>query len=96
LGFVSGRSGDLIIVPKRGWIVSATGTTHGSASADDQRVPIFFMGRGIRPSEYSLPVTPADIAPTLAGLCGVTMANTEGHSLQTVMTRNSATAAAQR
>jgi predicted AlkP superfamily pyrophosphatase or phosphodiesterase len=96
LSFVSGRSGDLIIVPKPGWIMSATGTTHGSATADDQRVPVLLMGRGIRPGEYFLPVTPADIAPTLAALCGMTMAKAEGHPLRAAMAGVTATSPAHR
>ncbi len=82
LSYFPGRSGDLVLAPKPGWMFSATGTTHGSSSADDQQVPILFMGRGIRPGRYLSPATPADIAPTLAALCGVTMPKAEGHALR--------------
>lgn len=81
LSYVPGRSGDLIIVTKPGWIFSATGTTHGSASPDDQRVPIIFLGRGIKPGRYYQSATPADIAPTLARLCGITLSRVEGRAL---------------
>jgi phosphoglycerol transferase MdoB-like AlkP superfamily enzyme len=47
----------------------------------DQHVPIILYGSGITPGEYTRPVTPADIAPTLAYLCGVTLAHAEGDVL---------------
>lgn len=81
LSYFPGRNGDLVIVPKPGWSFSATGTTHGTAAADNQRVPIVLMGDGIRPGEYVQPATPADIAPTLAALCGVKLPKTEGQPL---------------
>jgi hypothetical protein len=54
---------------------------HGTASADDQAVPILLMGRGVKPGQYLQPVTPADVAPTLAAICGVTLRQAEGHAL---------------
>jgi predicted AlkP superfamily pyrophosphatase or phosphodiesterase len=82
LSYVVGRSGDLIVVPKPGWVYGGNGTSHGTASALDQRVPIVFMGRGVRPGEYQDPAaTPADVAPTLAALIGITMPRAEGRAL---------------
>jgi predicted AlkP superfamily pyrophosphatase or phosphodiesterase len=78
LSFVKGRSGDLVISPKPGWMTSAAGTTHGSANPDDQRVPIIFYGTGIRPGRYDTPSTPADIAPTLADIFGIALPRAEG------------------
>jgi predicted AlkP superfamily pyrophosphatase or phosphodiesterase len=95
LSYMKGRSGDLVIVPKPGWMMAATGTTHGSASADDQRVPILMMGPGIKPGEYSTRATPADIAPTLAALRGVTMAKAEGRLLVEAMSHAAATSRSQ-
>ena len=86
LSYYPGRSGDLIVAPKPGWMFSGRGTTHGSASADDQRVPLVFMGRGIKPGEYSEAATPADLAPTLAAMCGITMSHAEGHVLLEALT----------
>jgi predicted AlkP superfamily pyrophosphatase or phosphodiesterase len=85
LSYVPGRGGDLIVAKKRGWMVSGIGTTHGSASPDDQRVPILFMGPGIKPGWYNEPATPADIAPTLAALYGVTLPRAEGHALRAAL-----------
>ena len=39
------------------------------------------MGYGIKPGEYFESTTPADIAPTLAALCGVILAPRDGHIL---------------
>lgn len=81
LSYVPGRSGDLIVAPKPGWTFAATGATHGSANADDQRVPIVFMGAGIKAGAYRQPATPADVAPTLAAICGVTLPRPDGRAL---------------
>ena len=67
-------------LPRR---ISASGTTHGSANLDDQRVPVLFLGAGIKPGKYQEPATPADVAPTLAVISGLTM-KTEGHPLSCV------------
>jgi len=72
-------------VPKPGWITAARGTTHGSATPDDQQVPILLLGRGIKPGRYDQPATPADIAPTLAALVGVALPRAEGQPLAYVM-----------
>ncbi len=89
LSYYPGRSGDLIVVPKPDWFfVNASrevppgpATTHGTAYSYDARVPVILMGAGIRPGEYLRPATPADIAPTLAFLCGITLARTDGRVL---------------
>ena len=83
------RSGDLIVVPKPYWPVAyfaagkqrEGGTTHGTPYYYDQRVPLFFLGWGIQPGQYHGNVTPADIAPTLASLCGITLSTRDGHVL---------------
>jgi predicted AlkP superfamily pyrophosphatase or phosphodiesterase len=88
-GFFPARSGDLFVVPKPYWPFDYTGagqsrrygTTHGTPYLYDQRVPILFFGFGIRPGEYWNPATPADIAPTLAALCGITLSSRDGRAL---------------
>lgn len=99
--YFPGRSGDLFIVPKPYWLVDGLrspanrgyGTGHGTPYNYDQHVPILLMGFGIKPGEYHNEVTPADIAPTLASLCGITLAVRDGHvlapALATVEDRNS-------
>jgi predicted AlkP superfamily pyrophosphatase or phosphodiesterase len=84
LSYVKGQSGDLIFATKPGWMISAAGTTHGSATPDDQRVPILFLGHGIKPGVYQVPASPADLAPTLAAIAGISMSNAEGHPLPCV------------
>jgi predicted AlkP superfamily pyrophosphatase or phosphodiesterase len=87
--FFAGRSGDLLIVPKPYWLSSSApadkkrdyGTGHGTPYYYDQRVPIIFLGWGIQRGEYFGEVTPADIAPTLASLCGITLATRDGRVL---------------
>jgi len=74
-------SGDLVFALKPGWISIASGTTHGTANIDDQRVPVIIMGPGIRAGVYRDAVTPADIAPTLASLVGITLPRAEGRPL---------------
>jgi predicted AlkP superfamily pyrophosphatase or phosphodiesterase len=87
--YFPGRSGDLFILPKPYWLLDGTplgkprsyGTGHGVPYNYDQHVPILLMGFGIQPGQYFQPVTPADIAPTFAALCGITLASRDGHVL---------------
>ncbi|HYL85605.1 MAG TPA: alkaline phosphatase family protein [Candidatus Angelobacter sp.] len=89
LSYFPGRSGDLFLLSKPYWLHDSTpvgksrsyGTGHGTPYNYDQHVPILFMGFGIQPGEYFQSVTPADIAPTLAALCGITLAPRDGHVL---------------
>jgi hypothetical protein len=57
------------------------GTGHGTPYDYDQRVPVVFMGSGVERGEYFGRVTPADIAPTLAALCGLTLSSPDGRVL---------------
>ena len=86
--FYATRSGDLFIVPKPYWLMDSApagqpryGTGHGTPWNYDQHVPLLLMGFGIRQGQYFAAATPADIAPTLAALCGVTLAPRDGHVL---------------
>jgi predicted AlkP superfamily pyrophosphatase or phosphodiesterase len=89
LSYFAGRSGDLYVLQKPYWLMDnstdgskrVTGTSHGTPYNYDQHVPVFFMGFGIQPGEYFEQVTPADIAPTLAALTGVTLATRDGRAL---------------
>ena len=75
------RSGDLIVVTKPYWSIRDAGAGHGSPYGFDTRVPILLMGSGIEPGEYLSPVSPADVAPTLAFLTGITLPRSEGRVL---------------
>jgi len=89
VGFLKARSGDLLIVPRPYWPWNTStpasprqyGTTHGTPHYYDQRVPVLLMGFGVQRGEYFQAITPADIAPTLAALCGITLAPRDGRVL---------------
>ena len=68
-----GRSGELFVVPKPGYVFSteSTGTANGSPYSYDTQVPLLIYGHGIQGGHFNGNVSPADIAPTLAGLLGV-------------------------
>ncbi len=84
------RSGDLLITLKPNWIfvaddkavIPGNATTHGSSYPYDQRVPMLLFGAGIKPGRYEQPATPADLAPTLARLCGVSLPTATGRVLE--------------
>lgn len=78
LSFYAPRSGDLIIVPERNWLLSTAATTHGTLYPYDQRVPVIFFGAGVTPGARDTRATPADIAPTLAALAGAPFDATDG------------------
>lgn len=71
-----GRSGDLMVLFKRGVTVAdgADGTVHGLPSDDDARVPLIFLGGGIEPGRRDERALATDLAPTLARLMGIELA----------------------
>jgi predicted AlkP superfamily pyrophosphatase or phosphodiesterase len=96
LSYFAERSGDLYVLQQPYWLTASsaegakrsTGTGHGTPYYYDQRVPILFMGFGIQPGQYFGDVTPADIAPTLAALTGVTLAAHDGHVLSEALQKH--------
>ncbi len=83
--FVPGRSGDLLVMAEPYWLAQATGTTHGTPYGYDRRVPVLFAGAGITPGRYMVPASPADIAPTLAEIVGLTLGRVDGKVLTAVV-----------
>lgn len=81
LSYHKDRSGDLIIVPKEGWLFSTAVTTHGTSHRYDQQVPVIVFGSGIKAGAYATPATPADLVPTLAAVSGVRIQKTDGRVL---------------
>ncbi|MDP6609630.1 MAG: alkaline phosphatase family protein, partial [Vicinamibacterales bacterium] len=79
--YYPGRSGDLLVVLRPYWTTSTNAAGHGTSYDYDTRVPILFLGAGIAPGRYLAEVTPADIAPTLAEIAGITLARTDGRVL---------------
>jgi arylsulfatase A-like enzyme len=79
-GFYPQRSGDVIVVFEPYNILfdlpddptdPRSTATHGSPYSYDTHVPLIIMGRDFAKGNYDQAATPADIAPTLAGLLGV-------------------------
>ena len=72
-GFYPARSGDLVIVAEPFKYLGDTITaTHGTPYTYDTNVPTMLMGPGITPGRYYEAASPADIAPTLCALLGLT------------------------
>ena len=77
------------MLPKTNWIWVADdgtatpgdATTHGTAYPYDTRVPLLLFGVGVRPGQYEQSATPADIAPTLAKICGIALPSATGRAL---------------
>jgi hypothetical protein len=78
LSYYAPRSGDIIVVPARNWLLSTAATTHGTLYPYDQRVPVLFFGAGVAAGVHDRTATPADIAPTLAALAGAPFKATDG------------------
>jgi len=79
------RSGDVFYALKPLFIegYATTGTTHGEPYDYDAHVPVIIFGGGIRPGTYATEASPADIAPTLSALLGISFpAGREGMVLE--------------
>ncbi|MBO72639.1 MAG: alkaline phosphatase [Flavobacteriales bacterium] len=75
-GYFEGRSGDLYIILKPGWIHDQNkGTTHGSGYSYDTHVPLIFMGSGVKTGSSNQMVNIKDIAPTISTLINVSFPN---------------------
>ena len=79
------RSADLLVVPQRHWVTEIRAeneaTNHGSPHDYDRRVPLLLRGHRVQAGRYGDRVSPADIAPTLAHLAGLSMPGTDGRTL---------------
>jgi predicted AlkP superfamily pyrophosphatase or phosphodiesterase len=70
------RSGDIYVVFEPNVFITdfdglAVASTHGSPWRYDTFVPVMFAGAGLKPGTVNRPVTPYDVAPTLANYLGV-------------------------
>jgi arylsulfatase A-like enzyme len=89
--YFPGRSGQIVLVPKEGHIITKRGPAqhfmHGSPWPYDSRIPFLLYGpRFVRQGTYSEPVVLQDMAPTLAELLGVPMpATSVGRSQSTIL-----------
>lgn len=76
------RTGEIVMYPAKYWIWGSVTATHGTPHDYDRHSPLMFMGAGVKPGYYKdAKVAPSDIAPTLAQILGITMANLDGVSL---------------
>jgi predicted AlkP superfamily pyrophosphatase or phosphodiesterase len=82
--YVAERSGDLAFLPRQNWVVLSLATMHSTPYDYDAKVPIIFIGRGIKPGRYGAAET-IDIAPTLAAIAGVDMPTAEGRVLREIL-----------
>jgi predicted AlkP superfamily pyrophosphatase or phosphodiesterase len=78
LSAFAGRSGDILLLTDPYWFPYRIVATHGTPYAYDQRVPLVFLGPHFTPGRYTAPATPADIAPTMGRLVGVTLPAADG------------------
>jgi len=85
LSYFPGRSGDIVLAPRENWLTVSVGTTHGTQYEYDQHVPLVLYGAGIAAGKYERPVSPGDLAPTLARLVGVSLPSAEGVALPEVL-----------
>jgi hypothetical protein len=53
------------------YVYTARYATHGTPYDLDAHIPVLFMGAGVRPGRYTMPVRSVDVAPTLAHLVNV-------------------------
>lgn len=75
-GWHQKRSGDVLFVPKPGFIsYPRTGSTHGSPMIYDTHVPLLFYGNGIKKGETFSRTEIPDIAPTVASMLGIAFPN---------------------
>jgi predicted AlkP superfamily pyrophosphatase or phosphodiesterase len=86
LSYHPDESGEVVVILKPNWIgTNSSAATHGSARWYDQHVPVIFMGSSVKPGRYSIPASPADLAPTLAASVGLPMPETDGRALTEAM-----------
>jgi predicted AlkP superfamily pyrophosphatase or phosphodiesterase len=81
LSYYPGRSGDMVVLVKENWIMTASGTNHGTLYDYDRRVPVILYGAGIQPGLHEEAATPSDLAVTIASLVGVKLPSPDGQIL---------------
>ena len=85
-GFVPDRSADVVVLLDPYYIAVAKGATHGSVNEYDTHVPVIFLGPQIKPGTYAQPITPNDIAPTVASILGLPAPDgTAGQTLKQIL-----------
>lgn len=87
--FYASRSGDIYVVQEPYWFMFDKGPVaamHGSPWRYDTHVPIIFAGAAIQPRTVHRLVHPADVAPTIAAILGMSPpSSAQGTPLQEVL-----------
>ena len=90
--FHPNRSGDIILVFEPNVFINdfdglTVASTHGSPWRYDTFVPVIFAGAKLKSMEVSRPITPYDVAPTLANYLGIKPpSGSTGNPLKEVLT----------
>ncbi len=71
LSYFPGRSGDVLVIPRAGWIGILDHVTHMTAYSYDRYVPLVLTGRSFKPGRYAHSAKVVDLAPTLSFLLGI-------------------------
>jgi hypothetical protein len=79
--YAADRSGDLMFLPERDWVISEAGTNHGTPYEYDSRVPLALIGGRTAAGRFHGPSSILDVAPTLAALAGIRMPSAQGRVL---------------
>jgi hypothetical protein len=78
--YVPGRSGQIMVVPREGEVITRDEPTalymHGSPWPYDTDIPIFFAGPQVIPGVHTGPARQQDVAVTVAAALGITMPST--------------------
>ena len=85
--YVPDRSGDVMFVPSRNWVISDAGTNHGTPYDYDMHVPLAVIGSRVATGRHGGASSIVDIAPTLAALAGITMPRAQGRVLAEALGR---------
>lgn len=78
------RSGDIVFFPQQYWIYGSNPASHGTPYDYDTHVPCVFFGNGIMPLTSHQKISPADIAPTLGTLLGITLPQSDGKNILSI------------
>jgi hypothetical protein len=70
-GYFPGRAPDVITIMEPYYIFGARDASHGAPYSYDTHLPVIFLGTGVKPGRYDMPVAVNDIAPTLATMLEV-------------------------
>jgi predicted AlkP superfamily pyrophosphatase or phosphodiesterase len=84
--FWPGRSGQLYLNVKPGWLDTGSTASHGTVYDYDTHVPLVFYGHSFKQGRYDESVSPCDLAVTLAAALGLSPADSvDGHVLKYCM-----------